>query len=216
MTTWTAGPCSAFPDARVYSSLRLPGMAGRGGRPLDAGAPPRLGVRSRAVQEDRTPIVEIRRTALIGHSAGSTFDLIEAAERYPEFLPWCAAATILARDDTVVAARLSVDYRGLRFGLTTRNPKQRPHYMAIRLEEGPFRHFEGEWRLVELGSNACKIEFTLRYEFDSALVGKLADGVFARIADTMIDAFANRAEAVLGPVCGHDDPPTSPEPGDPS
>ena len=66
------------------------------------------------------------------------------------------------------------------------------------------------------GSNACKIEFTLRYEFDSALVGKLADGVFARIADTMIDAFANRAEAVLGPVGGHDDPPTGPEPGDPS
>ena len=142
--------------------------------------------------------MEIRRSALIGHSAASTFDLIEAAEHYPEFLPWCTSATILARDDTVVAARLAVDYRGLRFTLTTRNPKQRPRWMAIRLEQGPFRRFEGEWSLVELGQEACKIEFTLRYEFDSALVGKLADGVFARVADTMIDAFANRAEEVLG------------------
>ena len=142
--------------------------------------------------------MQIRRSALIGHSAASTFDLIEAAEHYPEFLPWCASATVLERDETVVAARLTVDYRGLRFTLTTRNPKQRPHWMAIRLEEGPFRRFEGEWRLAELGPDACKIEFTLRYEFDSALVGKLADGIFERIADTMIDAFASRAEEVLG------------------
>jgi ribosome-associated toxin RatA of RatAB toxin-antitoxin module len=142
--------------------------------------------------------LDIRRTALIGHSAASTFDLIEAAEHYPEFLPWCASATILERDESVVAARLTVDYRGLKFGLTTRNPKQRPHWMAIRMQDGPFRRFEGEWRLVELGSDACKIEFTLRYEFDNRLVGKLADTVFERIADTMIDAFANRADQVLG------------------
>ena len=37
---------------------------------------------------------------MIGHPAAQTFDLIEAAEYYPEFLPWCASATILARDDT--------------------------------------------------------------------------------------------------------------------
>ena len=142
--------------------------------------------------------MEIRRSALIGHSAESTFDLIEAAEHYPEFLPWCARAIILERDENVVAARLTVDYRGLHFDLTTRNPKRRPNWLAVRLEQGPFRRFEGEWRLVELGTGACKIEFALRYEFDSKLVGKVADTVFERIADTMLDAFAQRAEDVLG------------------
>ena len=142
--------------------------------------------------------MEIRRSALIGHSAESTFDLIEAAERYPEFLPWCTKAIILERDENVVAARLTVNYRGLRFDLTTRNPKRRPEWLAVRLQEGPFRRFEGDWRLVELAPDACKIEFMLGYEFDSALVGKLADSVFERVADTMIDAFAQRADDVLG------------------
>jgi len=142
--------------------------------------------------------VEIRRSALIGHSAESTFDLIEAAEHYPEFLPWCTRAIILERDENIVAARLTVNYRGLHFDLTTRNPKRRPHWLAVRMEKGPFRRFEGEWRLAELAPDACKIEFALGYEFDSALVGKLADSVFERIADTMIDAFALRAENVLG------------------
>jgi len=138
--------------------------------------------------------VEVRRTALIGYPAESTFDLIEQAERYPEFLPWCAGATILARDESVVAARLTVDYRGLRFDLTTRNPKRRPHWLAIRMEKGPFRRFDGEWHIRELGAEACKIEFELRYQFEGALVGKLADTVFGHIADTMVDAFAQRAD----------------------
>ena len=138
--------------------------------------------------------MEIRRSALIGRSATSTFDLIEAAEHYPRFLPWCANAVVLARDANLIVARLTLNYHGLHFDLTTRNAKRRPQWMAINLERGPFRHFEGEWQVLELAAEACKIEFTLRYEFDSALVGKLASGVFDGIADKLVDAFARRAE----------------------
>ncbi len=146
--------------------------------------------------------MEIRRSALIGRAAPDTFDLIEAAEHYPAFLPWCADAVILARDDSVVVARLTLNYRGLHFDLTTRNPKRRPNWMAIYLERGPFRRFEGEWQVHELAAQACKIEFTLRYQFDSALVGKLASNVFDGIADKLVDAFARRAEETLGPAAG--------------
>src|SRR5271166_984870 len=153
-----------------------------------------------AVQRDETQTVEIRRSALIGRPAASTFDLIEAAEHYPDFLPWCADAVILARDPSVVVARLTLNYHGLHFDLTTRNPKRRPQWMAIYLERGPFRRFEGEWQVIELAAEACKIEFTLRYEFDSALVGKLAGAVFDGIADKLVDAFALRAEKTLSPA----------------
>ena len=115
--------------------------------------------------------MEVRKSALVVHSAGQMFDLIEAAEHYAAFLPWCTGATIIERDETVVVARIAVKYRGVAFSFTTRNPKQRPHWMAIHLEEGPFRHFEGGWRLLELAADACKVEFALRYELESGLVG---------------------------------------------
>jgi len=159
------------------------------------------------------PSVETRRSALIQSSAARTFDLIEAAEDYPEFLPWCANAVIITRDENVVVAKLTVDYHGLRFDLTTRNPKKRPHWMAIHLDRGPFRRFEGEWRLTELAAEACKIEFLLRYEFDNALVGRLAGGVFDGIAHTLVDAFARRAESVPGPAEPHHSDQTGPLPG---
>lgn len=142
--------------------------------------------------------MEIHKSALIGHSAVNMFDLIEAAEHYPKFLPWCANAAILTRDEGVVVAQITIDYHGVYFSLTTRNPKRRPHWMAIHLEQGPFRRFEGEWRLTELTPDACKIDFALRYEFGGALVGKLAGSIFGGIASTLVDAFANRAERVLG------------------
>jgi ribosome-associated toxin RatA of RatAB toxin-antitoxin module len=142
--------------------------------------------------------MELRRSALVAQAAEDMFDLIEAAEHYPDFLPWCAGATILARDESVVAAEITVAYRGVRFSFATRNQKRRPEWMAVRLERGPFRHFEGEWRLRPLTASACKVEFTLRYEFGGALVGTVAAPVFDHIANTLVDAFVNRARQVLG------------------
>jgi ribosome-associated toxin RatA of RatAB toxin-antitoxin module len=141
---------------------------------------------------------EVRKSALVAFPAERMFDMIEAAEHYPEFLPWCANATVLARDDDVVSARIEVDFHGVRFQFVTRNPKRRPEFMAIELENGPFRHFGGEWRLARLTDYACKIEFYLGYEFDSAVMARLAGPVFNRIADTLMDAFVGRAEQLGG------------------
>jgi ribosome-associated toxin RatA of RatAB toxin-antitoxin module len=147
----------------------------------------------------------VRKSALVAYSAEHMFDLIEAAEDYPAFLPWCAGASILYRDENNVAAEIKVDFHGVRFQLTTRNPKRRPEYMAILLERGPFRRFEGEWRLTPLSPSACKIEFGLQYEFDSPLMGRLAGTVFDRITNTLVDAFVERADNVRGPAmdAGH-------------
>jgi ribosome-associated toxin RatA of RatAB toxin-antitoxin module len=147
--------------------------------------------------------MELRKAALVAHSAPRMFDLIEAAEDYPAFLPWCAGATIHQRDDALVIATIRVDYHGLKLEFTTRNPKRRPEWMAVTLDRGPFRRFEGEWRLTPLAADACKIEFVFRYEFDAALMRTLATPVFDRIANTFVDAFVARADSL---------PPATPEP----
>ena len=142
------------------------------------------------------PAMELRRSALVGFPAGAMFDLIEAAEHYPAFVPWCAEATILARDDSVVAAEIRVDYRGVRFNFTTRNPKRRPEWLGVRLEQGPFRRFEGDWHITSLAPEACKIEFVFRYELGGTLSSRLARSVFDHVATTLVDAFVARAESV--------------------
>jgi ribosome-associated toxin RatA of RatAB toxin-antitoxin module len=139
---------------------------------------------------------EVRRTALVAHPAEHLYRLIEAAEDYPAFLPWCASATILERDDAIVRARLEVAWRGVRFGFVTRNPKRAPLWMAIGLEDGPFRHFHGEWQLTPLATWGCRVQFMLAYEFDAALLGTLAQPVFDQATNTLVDAFVRRADEV--------------------
>ena len=135
----------------------------------------------------------VRRSALVDQPAEHLFDLIEAAEHYPDFLPWCAGAQIVQRDDTLVSADIRMRYAGVAFELRTRNPKRRPEYMAIHLERGPFRRFEGEWRLRVLDPQACKVDFVLDYDFDSAVMTRIAGPMFNHIANTMVDAFVARS-----------------------
>jgi ribosome-associated toxin RatA of RatAB toxin-antitoxin module len=144
--------------------------------------------------------MQVRKTVLAGYSAERMFDLIEAAEHYPAFLPWCSGATIVERDEVIVAADITVDYHGVRFQFRTRNPKRRPEWMSIRLEHGPFRHFEGEWNLKPLGADGCRIGFELGYDFKSTVMSKLAGPVFDRIANTLVDAFVARADVVYRPA----------------
>ena len=149
--------------------------------------------------------MDVHKTALVAHPVEAMFDLIEAAENYPLFLPWCQSATILERTDEIVAARIVVNYHGAKFTIVTRNPKRRPEWLGVDMEQGPFRRFSGNWHLTPLGADGCKVEFRLHYEFASAVLAKVAGPVFDRIANTMVDAFVTRA-GVLPPA----PPPPSP------
>ncbi len=138
--------------------------------------------------------MEVRKTVLVAHSAECMFDLIEGCEHYPDFLPWCSSATVVTRDENSVIADITVNYYGVRFDFRTRNPKRRPNWMAIYLERGPFRHFDGVWDLKALATDGCRIDFLLHYDFDSTAMAKIARPVFDRIANTLVDRFVARAD----------------------
>lgn len=156
--------------------------------------------------------MQLKRTVLVDQPADLLFDVIEAAEFYPRFLPWCAGATILQRDDQLVAAELQVRWHGLDFSFRTRNPKRRPEHMLIQLEHGPFRHFHGEWQLTPLAPDACKVVFLLDYDWAGSLVSQLSGPLFAQATGTLVDAFVQRAHslAAAAPVAVPLQPPAQP------
>jgi ribosome-associated toxin RatA of RatAB toxin-antitoxin module len=144
--------------------------------------------------------VEIHRSVLVPYSAEAMFDLIEQAERYPLFVPWCTASEILERSDEWVGARLEITYAKLRFQMRTRNPKRRPEWLQVRLVDGPFREFRGDWRLQSLGDLGCKVTFQLAYETSAGLLDRVAKGAMERVFDSVVDAFVKRADATLAPL----------------
>ena len=141
-------------------------------------------------------MAQVEKSVLVPHSAAQMYALVDAPERYPEFLPWCGGVDLRARDDTTTEATLHIDYHGLKQRFTTRNSKTFPTLMEIKLVDGPFNHLEGRWQFIPLAEDACKIEFRLNYTFSSHLLEKIIAPVFSHIANTFVDAFVERAEHI--------------------
>lgn len=135
----------------------------------------------------------IARSAIVEHSAAEMYALVDGIEAYPEFLPWCAQAVVHERKPGATRATLTVGLHGLRHAFTTQNQNRPGEAIDMRLVQGPFRRFHGEWRFVPLGEHACRIEFTLEYEFSSRTLGRLLAPLFDGIADSMVEAFVRRA-----------------------
>lgn len=143
-------------------------------------------------------MTEIVRSALVPYTAQQMFDLVDAVERYPEFLPWCGSTEIIQRDQLLTRATIGINFRGVRQRFSTENRKQPPVLMSMKLIEGPFKSMDGEWRFTELGADGCKVDLRLEYEFSTALLDKLIGPVFGYISGNLIDAFLRRAERVYG------------------
>jgi len=139
----------------------------------------------------------ISRSAIVMHSAAQVAALVEDIESYPRFLPWCMEAKILENGPPMKAS-ITAGVRGLRQAFTTKNEVRPGEAIDMHLVEGPFRRFEAAWRFTALDGHACRIDFSLEYEFSSRALSRLLEPLFDRIADTMVDAFARRADEVYG------------------
>ena len=137
----------------------------------------------------------VRKSVIVHHGAPEMFALVDAVERYPEFLPWCAGAEVIERTPEITHARIDVDYHGLKSSFTTRNRKEPPEWMRIEFVDGPFERFKGHWRFVALGAEGCRVEFALDYGLENRALDVLLGPVFGHILETLVEHFVARAEA---------------------
>ena len=143
-------------------------------------------------------MAQVQKSVLIDRSAQQMFDLVDKVEDYPTFLPWCGGSTVHSRDETTTVATIDIDYHYVKQSFTTRNTKHASDSIQVSLEKGPFSRLDGIWRFTTLDESACKIDFSLNYEFSSKLLEKLVGPVFNYIANSFIEAFVQRAEKIYG------------------
>lgn len=143
-------------------------------------------------------MADVKKLVLIEFTPTQMFDLVDRCEDYPQFLPWCGGSEVSERTERFTAATIHINYHGIKAHFSTLNEKNAPTEMLIRLKDGPFNHLDGVWRFTALGETACKVEFSLHYEFSSKLLEKVLGPVFNHIANTFVDSFVKRAAQVYG------------------
>ena len=141
-------------------------------------------------------LTRIERNALVLHSAQSMFDLVCDIESYPQYMDGCRGAEVLSKTEDEVVARLDLAKAGIRQSFTTRNTLSRPGSIVMTLEEGPFKRLAGQWQFEALTETACKVSLTLEFEFNFALARLASSKLFARVANNLVAATTERADAI--------------------
>lgn len=141
-------------------------------------------------------------TRHLPYRADEMYALVADVERYPEFLPWCAAARVRKvtqeGDHAVMEAELVISFKVFRerFGSrVTLWPEQRRIDTAYL--DGPFRHMESRWAFREAEAG-CEVEFHVDFAFRNAILQKVIGVVFNEAMHQVVRAFERRAAALHG------------------
>ncbi len=138
-------------------------------------------------------MAEIRRSAILPYPASYMYALVNDVESYPQFLPWCGDAKILAQQPDAMDASILIVRAGVNQWFTTRNRLTAGEAIEMELLDGPFERLQGHWRFESLADAGCKIEFVLRFEVKRGLASAIIAPAFKRIANTLVDSFCDRA-----------------------
>ena len=140
----------------------------------------------------------IQRSALLPYPAQALFDLVNDVASYPQFLPWCSSSQVLEVSETHMRASLEVAKGSISQRFMTRNQLVPGQRIEMNLEEGPFTSLNGVWEFKALGDKACKISLDLTFDYAGPLVRATLGPLFNQAANTLVDAFCQRAKQLYG------------------
>jgi coenzyme Q-binding protein COQ10 len=130
------------------------------------------------------------------------YAIVADIERYPQFLPWCAAVRIEKRekseDAELVTAEMTVAYHGLNERYVSQVRLDKSAFMIeARHVKGPFKKLDTRWRFRPL-KQGSEIHFLIEFAFRNPLLSAVAGVAFGRVASRMAQAFIERADKIYG------------------
>ncbi len=142
-------------------------------------------------------------TRSLPFEAQQMYDLVADVARYPEFLPWTAAARVRsvtpqANGSEVMDADLVISFKLFRERFRSRVVLW-PEDLKIETEylDGPFKHMKSNWVFAP-SENGCEVAFDVDFEFRNVLLQKAAGLFFYEAMQRIVRAFEARAQDLYG------------------
>ncbi len=136
-------------------------------------------------------------------TAQQMYDLVADVARYPEFLPWCAAARVrrvtpdgpsqVMEADLVISFKVFRERFGSRVVLWPETLKIDTEYL-----DGPFKYMKSTWSFTARNDGGCDVHFFVDFEFRNAILQGIIGLVFNEAMHRIVRAFEARAVALYG------------------
>lgn len=145
---------------------------------------------------------EVHRNAIVPYSAAQMYAVVNDVARYPEFVPWCPQAEVQEASASAMVATLDIARGGLRTSIRTRNRLVPNSSIELEQIEGPLKVFLGTWTFTPIRREGlevgCQVDLRVRFDFKSRALALLFGPLFMASWDSLVDAFARRADALYG------------------
>lgn len=141
-------------------------------------------------------------TKMLPYSAEQMYGLVADVARYPEFLPWCAAARIRSltqgEGNEVMEAELVISFKVFREKFGSRvTLLPGPLKIVTEYLDGPFKYMKSDWAFRNV-AGGCEVDFHVDFEFRNAILQKIIGVVFTEAMHRIVRAFEARALALYG------------------
>lgn len=138
-------------------------------------------------------------TRHLPYTAQQMYDLVADVGRYPEFLPWNAAArirkqepqpdgSVLMEADLVISFKVFRERFGSRVILWPEAKEIETEYL-----DGPFKYMKSDWRFTDREDGGCDVSFFVDFEFRNRVLQGIIGVVFNEAMQRIVRAFERRA-----------------------
>ena len=141
-------------------------------------------------------------TRPLPYTAQQMYNLVADVEKYPEFLPWCAASRIrrtyaagggeVMEVDLVISFKVFRERFGSRVTLFDAQKRIDTEYL-----DGPFKYMRSDWQFEDT-DEGCNVSFHVDFEFKSAVLQGIIGIVFYEAMHRVVRAYEHRAADLYG------------------
>lgn len=138
-------------------------------------------------------------TKVLPYRAAQMFDLVADVARYPEFLPWTAAARVRSvrpvEGGEEMLADLVISFKVFRerFGSKVTLLRDENRILTEYID-GPFKHLKSVWQFADRPNGGCDVAFEVDFEFRNAILAGVIGIVFNEAMGRVVRAFEARAD----------------------
>lgn len=143
---------------------------------------------------------------ILPYSPAQMYALVADVARYPEFLPWTAAARVrsckpyaqagagaqVMEADLVISFTVFREKFGSRVTLLPDESRILTEYI-----DGPFKHLKSVWKFSD-AAGGCTVDFAVDFEFKNPILAGIIGLVFNEAMQRIVRAFEARAKQLYG------------------
>ncbi|HVI49858.1 MAG TPA: type II toxin-antitoxin system RatA family toxin [Candidatus Sulfotelmatobacter sp.] len=127
------------------------------------------------------------------------FSLVSAIEDYPSFVPGCVATRVTCRQGLVWQVDNLFGFGPFRSRFSSETHLDPPHSATVVSMDGPWRHFQLDWRLRDgAGGAGCDLTCAFVADFKSSMLAAVARPALPETVRRTILAFESRAAQLFG------------------